>query len=206
MATASGLMVAPAARAQVTLTPYVGSFYSASKLAKVVNNSDPTVVFTAEQSNTAVYGARLTIPIGQVLALEGTFGFARSDVFLVITNFCVDGFGGTSDCLTSAKANVLIGSARLQFRPRRSNLHFMVGGSMVRHSGDEVWGGLNELTDFGAVVGIELSASITPKLPLTLAAEGNIYAFDPDGTGSVFESKTQSDLLFTVGVPIKLTH
>ena len=196
--TAALTLAASSVQAQITLTPYVGSFYAVGKYLDFSNGS-----ITAEQTNTAVFGGRLSFPIGAVLSIEGAFGYASSDVFLRVKNGCTDGSGGTWDCSTNFKGNVILGSARLQFRPRRSNLYGILGGAVVNHGGD-AWKGTNQLTDFGAVVGFGLRASVTPRISLNMTAEAYIYSFDPDGTGNTFTSKTQEDLLFTVGVPIKL--
>lgn len=191
------------ARAQITFTPYAGSFYSAGKLIDLPAGN---VAITAKQSNTAVYGARLTVPVGQVLAVEGAVGFASSNVLLVVPNSCGLLADTTShfDCSQNFKGNLLLGSARLQFRPRRSNVHLMIGGAMIRHGG-KAWGD-SAHTNYGALVGIEVRASVTPQLPLVIGAEGYFYSFDADESGTTFKNKTQADLLFTVGVPIKLGH
>lgn len=203
VAVVSGVFLVPVARAQVTLTPYVGSYYAASSIVPKSSG------FTVDQTNTATFGARLTLPIGPVMALEGTFAFASSDIAFVVPDACVDQSPTPNvwDCSTNLKGSLILGSARVRFRPRRSNLYFLVGGAYAKHGG-KAWDDplTSDLSDIGAVVGFGLRASITPQVPLNIGAEAYIYSFDPDGSGTVFSAQTQSDLLFTIGIPISLSR
>ena len=194
-------LLASSAWAQITLTPYAGSFYGFGKLVNILNGT-----LTAEQTNTAVFGARLSFPIGAVFSVEGAAAYANSDVLLRIPDDCVsNSTGGTFDCSTSFTGSAILGSVRMLFRPRRSNLNFLAGVAVASHGG-EAWKGLNGTTDFGGVVGFGLRASITPKITINMTAECYLYSFDPDEGANLFNSQMQEDVLFTVGIPISITH
>lgn len=204
-AAALAFLAATEAQAQgITFTPYVGSFYAA---ASFVDQDVGGETLTVDQSNTVIFGARLSVPLTSTIGLEGAFGYAQSDVILRITNSCQSASATVFDCSTNFKGNVLMGSGRLLFRPRRSNIHFLGGVTYVKHSGD-AWDdpSTTETGDLGGVVGLGIRANITPRFVLSLNAEGHFYSFDPDGDDSVFEKKTQTDLLFTVGLPISLSR
>ena len=187
----------------LTLTPFIGSFYAATSFVDLDVGGEN---LTIDQANTAVFGARLTVPIGGTLSVEGAFSYSKSEVNLRWTNSCTDGTN-LFDCSTNFKGNVITGSGRLLLRPRRSNLFAIVGASYIKHSGDG-WDDPStpETSDIGGIVGFGLRAAITPRFALNLNAEGTIYSFDPDGSASTFESKTQFDLLFSVGIPITLSR
>jgi len=188
----------------ITLTPYVGSFYAATSF---VNQDVGGETLTVDQANTVVVGARLSVPISGTMAIEGAFGYSKSDVILRITNSCQSGNLTVFDCSTNFSGNVITGSGRILFRPRRSNIQFIVGGAYVKHSG-EAWDdpSTTETSNFGGVAGLGIRANITPRFVLSLNGEAFIYSFDPDGSDSLFEGKTQADLVFTVGVPIALSR
>lgn len=205
MAALAGTFTPRTAQAQgITFTPYVGSFYALSSFVDIDIGGEK---LTVDQSNTAVFGARVSFPITGTMSLEGAFGYSKSDVILRITNSCVDSSNTLFDCSTNFSGSVITGSGRILFRPRRSNLNFILGAAYVKHGGD-AWDdpSTSETSDIGGVVGFGLRANITPRFTLVLTAEANIYSFDPDGSDTLFDSKTQTDLMFSVGVPIALSH
>jgi hypothetical protein len=85
--------------------------------------------------------------------------------------------------------------------PRRSNLFLLFGPGIVRRGGD-AWKGVKkkDITDFGGVVGLGVRANVTPRFRLNITAESYLYSFDGGGP----DSKFQSDLLVSIGVPIGL--
>lgn len=214
-ALALGIPATLAAQNRFEVTPWIGSFFS---LGDYYNDDfDLTVIggtgttnIKVSQENTAMFGIRATVPVGPVLAVEGSFGFARSNVRFVIKDAIVDGTTGAPlfDASTTATGNVLIGSVRAVIKPRRSNLSLVLGAIIVNHGGD-FWDDPaldGKLTNFGGVVGIGLRANVTPRFPITIRAEGNFYTFDPDkgddASVGFYPGKFQSDLVFSVGVPI----
>jgi len=203
-----------AAQNRFEVTPWVGSFFS---IVDYYNDDfdlaniglTGTTKITVSQENTAMFGIRASVPVGPTLAVEGSFGFAQSNVRFVIEDAIVDSNGDPIfDAATTGKGNVIIGSLRAVIKPRRSNLSVILGGIIVNHGGD-FWDDPTidgKLTSFGGVVGIGLRANVTPRFPISIRAEGNFYSFDPDegddASAGFYPGKFQSDLVFSVGIPI----
>jgi hypothetical protein len=210
VAAALGGPTALAAQNKFEVTPWVGSFFS---MADYYNDKfDLTTIggtgstkITVGQENTAMFGLRISIPVGATLAAEGSFGYASSNVRFVIKD---PNQNGGFDFATTKKGNVVIGSLRAVIKPRRSNLSLILGGIIVHHGGkfwdDPLLDG--KFTNFGGVAGIGLRANVTPRFPITIRAEGNFYTFDPDkgdnAAAGFYPGKMQSDLVFSIGVPI----
>ncbi|MGE3527529.1 MAG: hypothetical protein AB7I33_16555, partial [Gemmatimonadales bacterium] len=157
-----GAASAVPASAQITFTPFVGSFYGLAKyfdddIDLSVFGGSGTARFTSEQTNTAMFGARVSVPIGATLSVEGEFGYSSSDVRLTGE----DAAGQGLDLSTNLKGNVIVGSLRGLIRPRRSNLHLIVGAAVVNHGGDAWDFSTNEkLTNVGGVRGFGLRAAV----------------------------------------------
>lgn len=196
----------------ITFTPFIGSYYSFSKFF----NSDVdlsnfggsgTARFTMEQENTAIFGARLAVPMGATLFIEGEAGYLKSNVRFVGKN----AFGPGADLSTNLSGNMIAGSVRLGYRPRRSNLNIL-GGVAVVHHGGKAWDfpTNTKLTNIGGVVGFGLRAAVTPRFALTINAEMYVYSFDADKSNDTlngfFKKTTQTDLIVSIGVPLSLTH
>jgi hypothetical protein len=188
-----------------TITPYIGSFHSLASYVAADDEVGRQV--TVAQAATAVFGARVSIPLNPHLSAEGAVGFSRSNVVLRIADSCVDTNDELFDCATSVSGVVLTTSGRLLFKPGHPNVWGIAGVTYVRHSGT-AWRdqSTSSRNDIGAVVGVGTHAAITSRLALTFTAEASIYSFDPDGSASLYEGVTQADLVVTVGVPIALSH
>jgi hypothetical protein len=199
-----------AAQNRFEVTPWIGSFFSASSYynddfdLSTIGGTGTTNI-KVSQENTAMYGLRVSVPLGATVAAEGSFGYASSDVRFVIKDPAQN---GGFDAATTAKGTVMIGSLRAVIKPRRSNLSLVFGAIVVNHGGD-FWDDPlldGSLTNFGAVVGIGLRANVTPKFPIAIRVEGNFYQFDPDegddAAAGFYPGKTQSDLVFSFGIPI----
>lgn len=196
----------------ITFTPFVGSYYGISKFFDSdidLSNfgGTGTAKFTMQQTNTVIFGARVAVPIGATFAIEGEGTYLSSDVRFVGEDVNGPGF----DLSTNLKGNVVMGSLRAAYRPRRSNLR-LIGGLAVVHHGGDAWDfSTNEkLTNVGGVAGFGLRANVTPRFALDITAEAYIYQFDPDESDDTangfFEGTTQADLVISIGVPINLTH
>lgn len=196
------------AQNKFSVTPWVGSFFSIAdyyndEFDLTVIGGTGTTTITVSQENTAMFGLRVSLPVSATIAAEGSFGFAQSNVRFVIE----DAFA-PFDAATTDKGSVMIGSLRAVIRPRRSNLSLVLGGIVVHHGGD-FWDDPaldGKLTNFGAVAGIGFRANVTPRFPIDIRAEGNFYSFDPDkgddASLGFYPGKMQSDLVFSVGVPL----
>lgn len=187
-------------------TPWIGSYFAMTDFYNddfdLTNiGGTGTTNITVNQENTAMIGARASIPVGATLAAEASFGFARSNARLVIK----DAFGSL-DGATTGKSNVMIGSLRAVIKPRRSNLSVVLGAIVVNHGGDFWDGADGKLTSFGGVIGLGFKANVTPRFPVQIRAEGNFYSFDPDEgdntSAGFYPGKMQSDVVFSIGVPL----
>ncbi len=212
LVTLSLLSARPGQAQGLTFTPYVGSFYGISKYFD--NDIDlsnfggtGTARFTMQQNNTAMFGARLSYPIGATLSLEGAVGYLSSEVRFTGK----DAAGPGVDLATSLKGSMVVGSLRGVIRPRRSNLNLIAGLAAV-HLGGKAWDfpSNEKLTNIGGVLGFGLRAAVTPHFALNITAEGYFYGFDPDKSDDTangfFKNKMQSNLVVSIGIPISLSH
>jgi hypothetical protein len=196
---------ATSAQAKFEVTPLLGSFYPLTKMCTDCNNDGSDL--RGRLVNSAAFGGRLTYWISSTLGLEAFGGYTPSRIEVSTSDTTGFSFGA------SAKGTILLASGRLLYRPARTNLHFIVGGGIVRRGGD-VWKLAKDsadakLTSPAAILGIGVRAAVTPKFALIITAEGNFYSFDPKlgpfsdpGNGS----KLQTDILVSIGVPIGLSH
>ena len=211
IALVAGISARPAVAQGITFTPFVGSLYTLSKYFDAdidLSNfgGSGTANFTMEQTNTVAFGARLSFPVGATFSVEGAGSYSSSEVRFTGTDAAAPGV----DLATNLNGSVVTGSLRGVYRPRRSNLN-IIGGVAVVHHGGEAWDfDTNEtLTNIGGVFGFGLRAQVTPKLALNITAEAFLYSFDPDESNDTqngfFESKMQSDLIVSIGIPIQLS-
>lgn len=184
--------------AQVEFTPFVASFYGLTHLREGDAGPFQGNPFTVDQLNSFALGGRIKLPVGATWAVEGEFTYAMSS--LSVTE--EDGVQAGIDGGISQNGNILFGSVRGVYTPRRSNLFLLVGPAVVKRGGD-AWDGVKsgDITDFGGVVGVGIRANVTPRFKLNITAESYLYSFD-GGSG---DSKLQSDLLVSIGVPIGLS-
>ena len=193
------------AQGKVELTPFLGSFYALGKMCTdCINNGSN---FRLRLLNSAAFGGRFTYRLSNTLALEALGAFTPSRIELSAQDTTGFAFGA------SAKGNVLLASGRLLYRPARTNLSLIVGAGMV-HRGGDAWKASKDsagtkTTSPAGVLGVGVRAVVTPKFSLLISAEVNLYSFDPKFGPVGDESnggKLQSDLLFTIGVPLTLAH
>jgi hypothetical protein len=198
---------AASAQAKLEVTPFLGSFYALAKMCTDCNADNDGSNFEGRQLNSAAFGGRVTYWISRTIGVEGSFGYAPSRV--EEREDSPQGFSAAA----SAKGSIMLANGRFLFRPARTNLHFILGGGIVTRGGD-LWKLLKDnqgtkLTSVGAVLGMGVRASVTPKFALNISAEGNFYSFDPSfgvGIDPSNGSKLQADLLVSVGIPIGLSR
>jgi hypothetical protein len=186
--------VATRAHAQYVaeFTPFFTSYYALGKLA-----TDGTV--SERQYAAPGGGARLTFWITPSVGIEAAGAYVASGT--QFTSSDPTQTGGVS-----LPGNIITASGRVVFRPARTNLYLLVGGGMVKKGGD-TWdfAFITKKTSIGGVVGFGARANVTPKFALNVTVEGNFYKSDPDGSaGTVYDSKLQSDVYVSIGVPIGL--
>lgn len=180
-----------AAQAKLELTPFFTSFYA---LAKVNEGTG----FYEKHVPAAGLGGRLTYWVSPTIGIEASGAYNTSG-----TQIVVDDTLGTG---ASFAGNIATFSGRVLYRPARSNLYLFAGAGSVMRGGD-TWDlfGYTELNDIGGLGGFGVRASITPKLALLISAELMVYSLDPDGPdGTDYESKTQTDVYVSIGIPLAL--
>lgn len=198
---------AAGAQAKLEVTPFLGSFYALAKMCTDCNANNDGTNFEGRQLNAAAFGGRLSYWVSRTIGIEAAFGYSPSR-----PEEREDSPSGFSTA-ASAKGSIMLANGRLLFRPARTNLHFILGGGIVTRGGD-LWKLLKDnqgtkLTSVGAVLGLGVRASVTPKFALNISAEGNFYSFDPTfgvGADPSNGTKLQADLLVSVGVPIGLSR
>lgn len=186
--------VATTAHAQYVaeFTPFFTSYYAVGKLAEASSVKE-------RQYAAPGGGARLTYWITSSVGIEAAGAFVWSGT--QFTSSDPTQTGGVS-----LPGTILTANGRLVFRPARTNLYLLVGGGMVKKGGD-TWDFdfITNKTSIGGVVGFGARANVTPQFALNVTVEGNFYKSDPDGsTGTAYDSKLQSDIYVSIGVPIGL--
>jgi hypothetical protein len=198
----AGQAVPSAARAQgrIELTPFVGNYYPLLTMSDDFGGKNPPNLLTdwkAQQLDAVAFGGRLTFWVTNTIGIEAAGSYNGSDPKLTSPDDSSSFF---------FKGNLITASGRLLYRPARLNLHFILGGGIVKRGG-EAWEGGEQLTKPAGVAGISVRAAVSPKFALNVSAEINVHAFDVDGSRSaVNSSKMQADLLVSIGVPITLSR
>lgn len=186
------------AQNRLEFTPFVASYYGATHLGEGNSGLFQGNPFTVDQNNAFSFGGRITLPVTARVGIEGAFAYALSTLSVTEEDGVAPGIDGG----ISQKGNIMFGSVRAVFSPRRSNLFLLAGPAVVTRGGD-AWDGVDksDITDFGGVIGLGIRANVTPRFRLNITAESYLYSFNGGGT----ESKFQSDILISIGVPIALS-
>lgn len=190
------------AQGKFELTPFFSSYYALTTMSNDANGDGSNV--RIQQLAAPTYGGRVSYWVSRTIGIEAAAGYSTSG----LRAFSKDSAsGGLSFAVTG---NVLLASARMLYRPARTNLHLIVGGGIVRRGGtfwkDNHTASGTKLTSPAVILGAGVRASVTPKFALNVSLEGNLYSFDPDGTDTANKSKLQADVLLAIGVPIALGH
>jgi len=196
-------LAAPAAvgaQAKLELVPFFASFYTLTNIAEFEDTFN-NITYTERQTSAPGVGGRLRYWASPKLGIEAAVSYSWSG-----TRFASD---DTADVGSSGlPGNLLHASGRVLYRPARTNLHLIAGVGMIQRGG-ETWDFdfIDQKTSVGGVVGFGVRATVTPKLALEVGLEANLYKADPDGSDdTVYESKFQTDLLVTIGIPFALAR
>jgi Outer membrane protein beta-barrel domain len=187
---AGGVTARAHAQYVAEFTPFFTSYYALGKLAT-------TGTVSERQYAAPGGGARLTVWLSPSIGIEAAGAFVASGTQFTSSDPNVNGG-------VSLTGTIITANGRLVFRPARTNLYLLVGGGMVKRGGD-TWNfpEITKKTAIGGVVGFGARANVTPKFALNVTVESNIYKSDPDGsTGTAYDSKLQSDIYVSIGVPI----
>ena len=197
-------LAAPAAlraQAKLELVPFFASYYALTNVAEFTDPGPPVITYTERQTSAPGVGARLRYWTSPKLGIEGAVSYSWSG-----SRFASD---ETSDVGSSGLPGTLVhASGRVLYRPARTNLHLMVGAGVVSRGG-KTWDFdfIDQKTEFAAVLGFGVRATVTPKLALEIGLEADLYQADPDGSDDgTYEPKFQTDLLVTIGIPFALAR
>jgi opacity protein-like surface antigen len=183
-----------AAQGKIELTPFAGMYYTLTTMADDIFQDGSN--WTARQLTAGAFGGRLAYWVSNAMGIEAAGTYSKSGVRIANS-------GG--DSLFFGQGTLISASARLLYRPARTNLHAIIGAGIV-HRGGDAWQGGEKLTKPAVTLGLGVRAAVSPKFALNLNAEGNVYSFDIDGSGSTFSSKMQADVTVTIGIPLTLGH
>ena len=203
IALASGLLgwltAAAGAQRRVEITPFVGGYVPTTTLGpmRVAHVLSQPVQVTGEMETNGVVGGRVGVWTGSRWGLEGTFVYAASDLRII------DGpVSGT------VKANVQAGTLKAFFRATSENsgtdLFLSAGASGVQHAGRAFDLAAHQM-DFGGVVGGGLHVLMSPQVTFRIDADLLVYPWSFGGSG-LNESRTQTDLLVTLGLALRFAR
>jgi len=190
-----GLALDPAnahAQVRVELTPFVGSYYALSNLGRQAANEKE------RQANQPALGAVLFARLTPVIGVEGAFAFTASGTNVTSTGTVTNqGYSG----------NIIFASGRVRLSVPRTNLYGLAGAGIVRRGG-QAWNSpvFTKLTNVAGVVGAGTRAEVSAAVRIDVKAEAQFYSLDPDGSGTAYASKLQTDVIFGVGIPISFSR
>lgn len=199
----TSLLLPAAARAQAKtqLVPFFASYYALAPYGTDIDEFGSQPFFDERMSNAPTIGARLSFAISQTLGIEGQVAFNSSGRQANPTDNSPAGF--------YLKGNEVLASGRFTYHPRRSNFRLIGGVGYMKRGGDgwdesKFGGGFTfDKSIIGGVVGFGAQANLTARLSLDLDVEAFLYSSDADQDATTFVSKFQSDILVSIGVPIK---
>jgi len=188
---------AAVAQQKLELTPFLAGFVPLSTLGSVrvpLSGGQPNVV-DGQMKTSGAFGGRLSVWVGERWGLEGSYFLSTSDLRITSGVFS-----------RSVDAEMHGGSVKAFFQatnePTGTDLLVSGGVSGILHRGP-AFSLANEQLDLGGVLGGGLHVVMSPLV--TFRIDGEIYlyryAFAPG-----FASVTQTDLLMTVGLGLKLAR
>jgi len=195
--------LAPAARGQVEITPFVGSFYALTSVSEQQDVPLPDFAgappgsIVREQEDAPVLGARVSFPLTGTIRAEGELGFAFSYGRLAELPRANPDAGLTA----RSKGHMYLASARAVFRPRRQNFYGLAGLGLVGRGG-KFWETADPGTKVAGVLGFGVRAAVSPAFSLNFSAEAYLYSFGYESQGVSTGSKFQQDIIVAIGIPI----
>ena len=142
-------------------------------------------------------GASLTWRFNNIWAVEGNATYIVSGVVVKNTGFV--------NFEPPTEGHLLMLNARVLFQPRRTNLYVAVGAGTTRRGGPAFdVPGIDDLSDYSAILGFGVRARVSPQWGFRLGAELHLYETDPDRGNSYYQKRLQRDVLVTIGVPFAL--
>jgi hypothetical protein len=195
-----GVGVSPAtAQRRVEITPFVAGYVPTTGLGRmrVGHVLSQPVQVTAEMQTTGAFGGKLDVWTGSRWGIEGLYFYAPSSL-----RIATGPVGGT------VKANVQGGLLKAFFRATNENsgtdLFVSAGGTAIQHAGQAFDLAANQL-DFGGTVGGGLHVIMSSQVTFRIDADLMVYPWS-FGVVGLNDTKTQTDLLVSVGLALKLAR
>lgn len=177
------------------IVPFVGGYIPSTTLGSIRIpglGGAPTTI-TGEMKTAPMFGGRLAVSGEGRLGAEATYFLAASDMRIALGPFS-----------QSFDGQVQGGSAKLTYRATSegsgTDLTLGAGVGGIHHGGEAFQLASGQF-DVGGVVGAGLRILLTPQVTLRFDGEAIIY---PWSAGSPLGSKTQTDLMMTAGLAIKM--
>ncbi len=192
------VLVSPAAaqkRRRVEFTPFVGGLIPTTRLGaiRVPGLGSTPVQVTAEMLTAGGFGGRATVYGPGRLGVEGTYFMSGNDM-----RIAVGPFNRTFD------ANVQGGSLKAVFEATTggtgTDLVLSGGLSGIKHGGS-AFNLASDQLDIGGVVGGGLHIAMSSMV--TLRFDGDLYVYRWSA-GPGFASRTQTDVMMTAGLGLRL--
>lgn len=190
----AGATVGAAQGRSLEIVPFVGGFVPTTTLGsiRIPGLGGTPATITGEMKPAAAFGGRLAVTGGESrLGAEVTYFYSASDMRIALGPFS-----------QSFDAQVQGGSAKLTYRATSegSGTDILLGAGVggIHHSGDAFQFASGQF-DVGGVVGAGLRVLITPQVALRFDGEALFYSWS---AGSTLGSKSQADLLMTIGLAI----
>ena len=182
-------------RRRIEFTPFVGGLIPTSRLGaiRIPGLGGSPIQVTGEMLTGAAFGGRATIYGTGRLGVEGTYFMARNKMRVAVGPFN-----------QSFDANVQGGSVKAVFEATSggtgTDLVLTAGVSGIKHGGTAFQFASDQF-DVGGVVGGGLHIVMSPMV--TLRFDGDFYVYRWSA-GAAFASRTQSDLMMTAGLGLRL--
>jgi opacity protein-like surface antigen len=197
--------VAAVAQGKLEITPIFVSYYAAQTITDDADNNNTGVKL--RQMAAAGFGGRITYWLTPSLGVEAEGLYTPSG-----TRFYID--DPANPVGASLGSNVTLGSARVLFRPSRTNLYLLGGVGYLSRAGDfwdfyedQIAGvPVEDLASISGVIGFGVRAAVTPRVALNVGVEAYFYSLNPQisGADAFNETNMQMDALVTIGVPIAI--
>jgi hypothetical protein len=185
---------------RVGLSGFTGGYLPLGRLFDAVRVGGQTgeIVLNLGQEPGLLFGGRISVRVLPQLAIEAEAGYAFSTLDIPPA---ADGFIDDSDLLlASVSARWIFFEA--PFSPL--SLHVTGGVGVVARNG-EFWQNFDDTSNFAGTFGFGLRYGLTPLLFLRFDLRDYVYSFGPTSGNFTFSSKTQNDMLATVGLEFALT-
>ncbi len=182
-------------RRRIEFTPFVGGLIPTKQLGsiRVPGLGSTPISVTGEMLTAGGFGGRATVYGTGRLGVEGTYFMSGNDM-----RIAVGPFNRTFD------ANVQGGSVKAVFEATTAgtgtDLVLSGGISGIQHGGPAFQFASDQF-DIGGVVGGGLHIVMSPMV--TLRFDGDLYVYQWSA-GPGFGSRTQSDVMMTVGLGLRL--